>query len=261
MDELVVHKIVVLSDAHYPYHDVFATKLAVRLVEKWQPQEVVLNGDLLDFYKLSTFDQDPSRWRDGGLQQEIDQWLEWANELKGAAPDACRFHFLPGNHEDRLRRHLWRNPQLCHVLPDKSGELAGRDCYPVWYSRHRRPGYPPTRGRMTNFARVTTAQQRGATQAYTGRESHDSLYRRCHAQTRRVWTEESRLVQCCLRQPFHELLETTRLHSKRACVIVSIADSRGFCMLIDSQFGDIGGAAQFPTPINGGVPLRQNLWR
>jgi hypothetical protein len=31
-------------------------------------------------------------------------------------------------------------------------------------------------------------------------------------------------------------------------------------MLIDSQFGDIGGAAQFPTPINGGVPLRQNLW-
>jgi hypothetical protein len=61
-----------------------------------------------------------------------------------------------------------------------------------------------TLGRMTCVRYTTTTRQRETVQAHvTHRKPHGLLSFRCHAQTRSVWTEESR-----------------RLHSKRECVFV-----------------------------------------
>jgi predicted phosphodiesterase len=100
------------SDAHVPYHDPYALELAVRIIAVLQPDRIILNGDAVDFYEVSDFDKNPDRLHEGGLQREIDGLGEFLAEVLRAKPTATAVDFLPGNHEDRLRRHLWRHPQL-----------------------------------------------------------------------------------------------------------------------------------------------------
>lgn len=68
-------------------------------------------SDGLDFYTLSVYDKNPARLKEASLQAEIEMWQRGQREWQDASPNA-RVYFLVGNHEDRLRRHLWRNPQL-----------------------------------------------------------------------------------------------------------------------------------------------------
>lgn len=107
-----VDRIVVLSDLHLPFEDKGAVALALRIVNEWQPGRVILAGDMLDFYAVSAHDRNPQTLKDGGLQEELDAWRSFAVRLRTAAPTECAVNFLPGNHEDRLRRYLWRNPEL-----------------------------------------------------------------------------------------------------------------------------------------------------
>lgn len=67
-------------------------------------------SDGIDFYGISRFDKNPLRGL-SGLQNEIEQWQENQRAWKDAAPNAKAF-FLLGNHEDRLRRYLWKHPEL-----------------------------------------------------------------------------------------------------------------------------------------------------
>ena len=101
-----------LSDLHIPYCDPFAWRLVLNIVEVVKPTKINVLGDALDFYQLSTFDKDPKQLENGRLQEDFDQWFRMARELQRAAPATCEYTFLPGNHEDRLRRYLNRNPEL-----------------------------------------------------------------------------------------------------------------------------------------------------
>ena len=47
--------IFVASDIHFPFQDDYAVSLFVEACEKNQPEIVVLNGDLMDFYKLNMY--------------------------------------------------------------------------------------------------------------------------------------------------------------------------------------------------------------
>ena len=105
-------RILEMSDIHIPFHDPHALELAVRVIAAYQPDRIIINGDAVDFYEVSDFDKNPDRLREGGLQQEIDGLGEFLAEVNRAKPSACIVDYLPGNHEDRLRRHLWRHPQL-----------------------------------------------------------------------------------------------------------------------------------------------------
>lgn len=101
-----------ISDLHVPYHDPFAWQLTLNIVKRVKPTKINIGGDALDFYQLSTFDKDPKQLQDGGLQENLDQWFQMVRQLQRAAPDECEYTFVPGNHEDRLRRYLNRNPEL-----------------------------------------------------------------------------------------------------------------------------------------------------
>lgn len=108
----MVYREINISDLHIPYHDPHAWQLTLGIVSLVKPTKVNILGDALDFYQLSTFDKDPKQLENGRLQEDFDQWFRMARDLQRAAPDACKFTFLPGNHEDRLRRYLNRNPEL-----------------------------------------------------------------------------------------------------------------------------------------------------
>jgi predicted phosphodiesterase len=101
-----------ISDLHIPYHDPHAWALFLNIVKLIKPTKINVLGDALDFYQLSTFDKDPKQLENGRLQEDLDQWFRMMRDVQRIAPDTCQYTYLPGNHEDRLRRYLNRNPEL-----------------------------------------------------------------------------------------------------------------------------------------------------
>lgn len=89
------NKFVVLSDIHFPYQDDKAIKAALNFVKTNPVDTIILNGDILDFYDVSSFDKDPSRIN--SLQKEIDMAQKFFKKLRTIKPDA-RIVFIKGNH-------------------------------------------------------------------------------------------------------------------------------------------------------------------
>jgi predicted phosphodiesterase len=101
---------VVLSDLQIPFQDKPVVELVVRFIEHLRPHGVALNGDIVDAYELSTFDKNPLK--KAGLDREI---REAGVLMKRLAAVTSERWWLGGNHEDRLRRALWRNPEFAHL--------------------------------------------------------------------------------------------------------------------------------------------------
>jgi hypothetical protein len=101
------------TDEHFPFQDDQAREVAMMIIQDYKPHQLVLGSDGLDFYDISTFDKDPARVK-VDLQKEIDLWKEGVKEWTMAATDAVK-KYIPGNHEDRLRRYLWRHPEIASL--------------------------------------------------------------------------------------------------------------------------------------------------
>ena len=95
---------VVLNDTHNPFQDQRALREVELFLGELQPDMVVYAGDMSDFYALSKFDKNPARA--DSLQEDLNSTAELFKRQRALLPNA-RMVFIPGNHEDRLRRHLW----------------------------------------------------------------------------------------------------------------------------------------------------------
>ena len=104
-----IKKTLILSDVHIPYQDDKAISAAFNYARKYQPDNIVLNGDVMDFYGLSTFDKSPDR--KDTVAGEIMKGRKWLSGLRRRFSKA-NIYFLQGNHENRLQKYLWRNPEL-----------------------------------------------------------------------------------------------------------------------------------------------------
>lgn len=101
----------VLPDLHCPFHDENAVELTIKIMRYKKPARVVLLGDCVDFYALSTFDKDPSRIK--GIIGEVDEFKKILRKIRKAVPDG-EIYFVEGNHEARLRKYIWRNAPALH---------------------------------------------------------------------------------------------------------------------------------------------------
>jgi predicted phosphodiesterase len=94
-------KVAVLSDIHYPYEDRNCIKLTKQFLKDYNPDIIILNGDIADCYSISKYTKDPKR--NISAQDEIDythdRLREWTEEFPNTA-----FKYLEGNHESRLSR-------------------------------------------------------------------------------------------------------------------------------------------------------------
>jgi len=99
------------TDEHFPFQDENARSVALQITRDFDPDVRVTLSDGLDFYSVSHFDKDPIVLKAGGLQREIDSWIAGQREWKDAMPRARTYAIL-GNHEDRLRKYLWKHPEL-----------------------------------------------------------------------------------------------------------------------------------------------------
>jgi predicted phosphodiesterase len=99
------------TDEHRPFQDDRAVALAMQLAHDFDPDLRIAGSDGVDFFAISHFDIDPARKTYDSLQKEIDSWKAGQRAWRDASPRA-RVVFLPGNHEDRLRRYLWNHPEI-----------------------------------------------------------------------------------------------------------------------------------------------------
>lgn len=115
---LGAERTLVMSDLHIPFHDRRAIESAVRFAKKWNPDCVLLNGDMADFYSISRFERHPTLVF---LSHEIRRARQFLSWLRGCFPKA-RIVLKFGNHEERWERYLW------HKAPELVGfESLGLD--------------------------------------------------------------------------------------------------------------------------------------
>lgn len=106
-------KVAVLSDVHYPYEDANAIKLAKAYLVDWQPDMIVLNGDISDCYSVSRYQKDMKGRPD--IQEELDYTHDRLEEWTLEFPDT-EFKFLEGNHEARMKKHIDGNAPALAAL-------------------------------------------------------------------------------------------------------------------------------------------------
>ena len=97
-----VTKLGILADLHIPYHDITAVTTALQHLKKVNPDTILINGDLIDFYMVSRFNKDP---RARNVAQEIKDVQQFLSVLRSNFKKQ-RIIFKFGNHDDRLYLYL-----------------------------------------------------------------------------------------------------------------------------------------------------------
>lgn len=115
-------KIFVASDLHFPYQDDKAIECFLREVEREKPDMVVLNGDLLDFYRLSRFTKDPSG-KDPA--EEIEMCREFLHRLRNITE--VPIYYTIGNHETRLEKYILDQAPMIACLMDNVFQVIKTD--------------------------------------------------------------------------------------------------------------------------------------
>ena len=118
--------VAIMSDVHVPFHDPIAVECALQVIRDEKPATIYLNGDIVDFYMVSDFSKDPKRGI--SLQEEVDQTVDFLDTVRRAAPKA-RIVYIQGNHEDRLRRYLWKHSEIASLRSlDRNSATCNRSC-------------------------------------------------------------------------------------------------------------------------------------
>ena len=105
--------VAVANDFHVPFHDTRAVALFELFLKTEQPDWLILNGDFMDFWEISSFDLTP-RPRKPFLK-ELKTGRELLTSFRDAVPKA-RITWIEGNHEFRLRKYLMKNAKELYDL-------------------------------------------------------------------------------------------------------------------------------------------------
>lgn len=108
---------VILNDLQIPFQDTLVlNRLVLPFIDELEPDGIVLNGDIVDCYSISTFDKNPLT--KAGLSLEI----RLAQQLMARLAKIPTKVWVGGNHEERLRRLVWKNPYLLSSVDAKTRE-------------------------------------------------------------------------------------------------------------------------------------------
>lgn len=108
-----LESVLIIADAHRPYHDQRAWDLMLEVGAAVKPTHLIVNGDLADFYAVSSHSKDPRRASQ--LDEELADVNVGLDQLDKLG--AKNKLFVAGNHCDRLTRYLQdKAPQLFKML-------------------------------------------------------------------------------------------------------------------------------------------------
>lgn len=117
-DKPKVKKTAILSDIHIPYHCHTALGVAYSYLKDYQPDQIILNGDVIDNYSCSSYRKDESRLVQ--LQDELNETKAFLGLLRTTFPNAEIF-YTNGNHEQRTEK----------TVMDKAPALATLDALAI----------------------------------------------------------------------------------------------------------------------------------
>lgn len=95
-------KIAILSDIHFPYYHKNSLTLAIKQSIKFESDCIILNGDIIDVYHLSSFEKDVKK---RSFKYELDMLKNFFVELRKIFPKQ-RIIYKIGNHEERYERFI-----------------------------------------------------------------------------------------------------------------------------------------------------------
>lgn len=110
--------IAVVGDYHYPFQDKRTVAIVDEFLAELQPNYLIYNGDLCDFYQVSKFSKDPARL--GHLQRDINLVKRMFTKHELILPNTVRI-MLGGTHEFRFEKFLW----------SKAAELSSLACLTI----------------------------------------------------------------------------------------------------------------------------------
>lgn len=109
--------ILIVPDAHHPYHDKRAWRCLLNAARVVKADCVLVLGDFADCYQVTSHPKNPMRLT--RFADEIAAAALGLRELCDATKSATRRVFIEGNHEDRLNRYIHaKAPELCGYIPD-----------------------------------------------------------------------------------------------------------------------------------------------
>jgi predicted phosphodiesterase len=115
-------KIGILSDIHFPYHDLEALTCAIKHLKEQKIDCLYLLGDVFDFYAISRHEKDPDK-RD--FKREVEMNREFLQRLRDIFRDIPIYYKL-GNHENRYARALNNDAEEFAQLHDLQFDIFFR---------------------------------------------------------------------------------------------------------------------------------------
>lgn len=97
-----IKKVGIMSDIHFPFHDLDALLCAIKHLREKQIDCLYLNGDIFDFYSISRHEKDKDL-RD--FPREVEMCRDFVRKLRDIFP-SIPIYYKMGNHEDRYARSL-----------------------------------------------------------------------------------------------------------------------------------------------------------
>lgn len=111
-----LERVLIVPDAHRPFHNEAAWQLMLRAGRSFQPHTIITLGDIADFYSVSAHSKSPERKL--SLADEVASVNVGLDELDSLGAETK--HFIEGNHCFRLQRHLNDNSAALSDLPSLS---------------------------------------------------------------------------------------------------------------------------------------------
>ena len=113
-------KVAILADIHFPFQSEEHLEEAIKTLRVEQPDAIILDGDLVDFFGISKYNTNPSL--DFLLKAEIPMARDFVFELRRDHP-GIPIVAVEGNHEFRIRSYLINNARplysiLRDIMPD-----------------------------------------------------------------------------------------------------------------------------------------------
>lgn len=129
-----MNKFVYISDVHVPYFDTEMLREALNLLKKEKNVDtVILGGDLIDFYKISSYSKNPLNHTT--FADEVAGVKAFLYDIRKIFKKAD-IYYLEGNHENRLGRYLsLKAPELIGFEPLKFETLFDLAKYDITFIR------------------------------------------------------------------------------------------------------------------------------
>ena len=108
---LISGNTLIVADIHCPYHNPDALKTMLKFVQTQKIKNIILLGDIIDFYQISKFQKNP---RNPNLQLEIDTTIQMLTIIRKLFPKT-RIIYTDGNHEARLNKWLWTHAEVLNL--------------------------------------------------------------------------------------------------------------------------------------------------